>query len=371
MSLSINSNSGAVQDLLLPGKRQNVDEHRDAAPVLGPADQQRGRQPGRAWRSARRWQNQVSGLNQAVANAQTGTSLLQTADGALSQSQSIVRSRCGPWPSRPRTAPSPRPTGPTIQDEVNQLANQLTSIAQQTQFNSKNLLDGTSAERQPAGRREREPDDRLLDRGHGRELARTPDTAGIDRQRPPPRGGDFVGGDAPAGSALVAGQTYSLIFAATTSTFAAADINATIVPAAAPAGGTYTVVLSTDSFAYLLLNGATIAKSSAQVAGVATATTFAFNDLANPSQIRLEGTVAAGKTIPDAPRGQHRPRHRGRPTEPPRRERGNRDRDRDQPQPLREWGDHLLRCHDASQADLVRRSRMAGAIMDPAARSAT
>jgi len=141
MSLSINSNAGAVQDLYYLGNAQMsmstaMQRLSSGLQINSAADNPAG------LAISAKMQNQVSGLNQAVANAQTGISLLQTADGALSQSQSIVQQMrtLAVQAANGTLTPTDRST---IQDEVNQLANQLTSIAQQTQFNSKNLLDGT------------------------------------------------------------------------------------------------------------------------------------------------------------------------------------------------------------------------------------
>ena len=84
---------------------------------------------------------QVGGLNRAVANAQDGISLIQTAEGALSESNNIlqrmrelaVQSANGTLTSRDRIA---------VQNEVNQLINELDRIADTTEFNSIKLLNG-------------------------------------------------------------------------------------------------------------------------------------------------------------------------------------------------------------------------------------
>jgi len=297
--LSINNNSGAVQDTLYLGQAQQAMSTAMQRLSSGLSINTAADNPAGLAISAK-MESQVSGLNQAVANAQTGTSLLQTADGALSQSQSIVQQMrtLAVQAANGTLTPTDRST---IQDEVNQLADQLTSIAQQTQFNTLNLLDGTL---QNVTLQVGANANQTIGFGIG---AMDANSLGLQTQQATLAAGssaaaDFVGGTSPSGSALAVGTTYSLVFGATAATFTAADIDAATVPSgSALQGGTYSIVLSTDSYAYLLLNGATIAKSSAQVAGDAAATTFAFNDLANPSQIDLEGTVAAGKTIPDAP----------------------------------------------------------------------
>lgn len=86
-------------------------------------------------------QSQINGLNQAGQNAQSGISLLQTADGALSNVDSILQSM--------RSLASQAATGtnnPTdlqaLQQEMNQYAKEITTITNTTQFNTLNLLSG-------------------------------------------------------------------------------------------------------------------------------------------------------------------------------------------------------------------------------------
>ncbi|MEA1996405.1 MAG: flagellin [Gemmatimonadota bacterium] len=84
---------------------------------------------------------QVLGLSQAVANSQDAISLIQTAEGALTESHNIlqrmrqlaIQSSNGTLTSRDRKA---------VQDEVFQLIDEIDRIALTTQFNSINLLNG-------------------------------------------------------------------------------------------------------------------------------------------------------------------------------------------------------------------------------------
>jgi len=85
---------------------------------------------------------QSNGLNQATANAQDGISLIQTAEGALNESHSILQRM------RQLAVQSANDTNSTtdrgaIQSEVNQLSAELTRISSSTQFNGQNLLNGT------------------------------------------------------------------------------------------------------------------------------------------------------------------------------------------------------------------------------------
>lgn len=84
---------------------------------------------------------QIGGLNQAVRNAQDGISLIQTAEGGLNETHSILQRM------RELTVQSSNDTNTIedrgeIQKEFNQLAKEITRIADTTQFNTKNLLGG-------------------------------------------------------------------------------------------------------------------------------------------------------------------------------------------------------------------------------------
>jgi flagellin len=88
--------------------------------------------------------SQVRGVSAAVRNAQDGISLVQTADGALAQASDTlqrireltVQAGNGTLSSTDRGA---------IQAEITQLQGTLDNTANQTQFNGKQLLNGTTA----------------------------------------------------------------------------------------------------------------------------------------------------------------------------------------------------------------------------------
>lgn len=85
---------------------------------------------------------QVGGLNQAVRNAQDGISLIQTAEGGLNETHSILQRM------RELTVQSANDTNTegdrgAIQEEFNQLSKEITRIANTTEFNGKKLLDGS------------------------------------------------------------------------------------------------------------------------------------------------------------------------------------------------------------------------------------
>lgn len=84
---------------------------------------------------------QISGLNQAIRNAQDGISLIQTAEGALNEVHAIlqrmrelaVQSANGIYTDDDRAL---------LQKEVDQLISEIDRIAEQTEFNKQKLFDG-------------------------------------------------------------------------------------------------------------------------------------------------------------------------------------------------------------------------------------
>jgi flagellin len=90
---------------------------------------------------AQKLQAQVNGLNQAVSNAQNGISLVQTAEGALNESQSILQ-RMRELAVQAANDTNTSTDRTAIQSEMNQLATELSRISNTTTFNTKNLLAG-------------------------------------------------------------------------------------------------------------------------------------------------------------------------------------------------------------------------------------
>ena len=86
--------------------------------------------------------SQVGGLKVAVRNAQDGISVVQTAEGALSTSTSILQRMRDLTVQASNTGGLSDAATDNIQKEVDQLAQELTRIADTTQFNGKKLLDG-------------------------------------------------------------------------------------------------------------------------------------------------------------------------------------------------------------------------------------
>ena len=86
---------------------------------------------------------QIRGLKQAARNAQDGISLIQTAEGALNETHSIVQRmrELAVQAANDTLTDSDRQE---IQKEINQLTQEVDRIAKTTEFNTKKLLRGTT-----------------------------------------------------------------------------------------------------------------------------------------------------------------------------------------------------------------------------------
>lgn len=87
---------------------------------------------------------QISGLEIAVRNTQDATSMLQTAEGALGETNSMLQ-RMRELAVQASNDTLTSQDRSYIQLEIDQLADQIDRIAKTTQFNKKRLLDGSSA----------------------------------------------------------------------------------------------------------------------------------------------------------------------------------------------------------------------------------
>jgi len=84
---------------------------------------------------------QIRGLKQASRNAQDGISLIQTAEGALNETHSILQ-RMRELAVQASTDTNTKEDRIEIQKEINQLLDEIDRIAEQTEFNTQKLLDG-------------------------------------------------------------------------------------------------------------------------------------------------------------------------------------------------------------------------------------
>jgi flagellin len=87
---------------------------------------------------------QIRGLKQAQRNAQDGISLIQTAEGALNEIHAILQ-RMRELATQSATDTNTIEDRKEIQEEINQLAEEITRIADTTEFNTQNLLGGKFA----------------------------------------------------------------------------------------------------------------------------------------------------------------------------------------------------------------------------------
>lgn len=84
---------------------------------------------------------QIRGLDMAAKNAQDGISLIQTAEGALTETHSILQ-RMRELAVQSGNDTNTAADRQEIQKEVDQLSEEVSRISKTTQFNTKNLLDG-------------------------------------------------------------------------------------------------------------------------------------------------------------------------------------------------------------------------------------
>ena len=88
--------------------------------------------------------SQINGLNMAVRNAQDGISMMQTAEGALSEVHSILQ-RMRELSVQAANDTLTQQDRQYIQLEIDQLKDEISRTSTSTQFNKKRLLDGSSA----------------------------------------------------------------------------------------------------------------------------------------------------------------------------------------------------------------------------------
>lgn len=88
--------------------------------------------------------SQIRGLDQAQRNAQDGISLIQTAEGALNETHSILQ-RMRELSVQAANDTYTSGDRANIQSEIDQLTSEVDRIAGTTQFNGKSLLDGSTS----------------------------------------------------------------------------------------------------------------------------------------------------------------------------------------------------------------------------------
>jgi flagellin len=88
--------------------------------------------------------SQIRGLDTAARNANDGISLIQTAEGALNETHSILQ-RMKELAVQAANDTNTDADRAEIQKEIDQLTTEITRIAKNTEFNTKKLLDGSMA----------------------------------------------------------------------------------------------------------------------------------------------------------------------------------------------------------------------------------
>ncbi len=132
MSLNAQRNLGQSQNALSKSMQRlssglRINSAKDDAAGLGISD---------------RMTSQIRGLNQAVRNANDGISLSQTAEGALQETTNILQ-RMRELAVQSANDTNSSSDRQSLQAEVNQLKQEISRIAETTQFNGKNVLDGS------------------------------------------------------------------------------------------------------------------------------------------------------------------------------------------------------------------------------------
>lgn len=120
-----NVNSGKSMEKLSSGLR--INKAGDDAAGLAISEKMRG---------------QIRGLDQASRNSQDAISLIQTAEGALNETHSILQ-RMRELSVQSATGTNTDDDRAALNKEVTELKSEITRIAEQTEFNTQKLLDGS------------------------------------------------------------------------------------------------------------------------------------------------------------------------------------------------------------------------------------
>jgi len=132
----LNRNSGAMNNSLAKlSSGYAINSAADDAAGLAISEKMRG---------------QIRGLDQASANSQDAISLVQTAEGALSETTDILQ-RMRELAVQASTDTLTDDDRTAVQDEVDQLRQEIDRIADTTEFNTKKLLNGDIAKTVSAG----------------------------------------------------------------------------------------------------------------------------------------------------------------------------------------------------------------------------
>ncbi len=90
---------------------------------------------------AKRMNAQIEGLSQANDNANDGISVIETADGAMSEISEMLQ-RMNELAIKSANGPMSDSDRATVQDEISQLKEEITRVSETTEFNGQKLLNG-------------------------------------------------------------------------------------------------------------------------------------------------------------------------------------------------------------------------------------
>jgi flagellin len=138
---SILTNAGALQALNSISNTSNANNALESQLSSGlsinsPADNPAG------YITAQGFTSQLNGLTQAISNANQGVSLLQTAQGAITQQIGVVQA-LNSIAVQAANGTQTSAESQSLQNVVSQLTAQVSTIANQTQFNNISLLNGS------------------------------------------------------------------------------------------------------------------------------------------------------------------------------------------------------------------------------------
>ena len=95
---------------------------------------------------AAKMRSMIKGLDKVKTNTTTGISVIQTAEGAMQETQSMIQ-RMNELSIKASNGTLSDADRQTVQDEVNQLMKEIDRIADSTEFNGMKLLNGTFSDK--------------------------------------------------------------------------------------------------------------------------------------------------------------------------------------------------------------------------------
>jgi flagellin len=219
-----------------------------------------------------RFTSQIKGLNQAVRNANDGISLAQTAEGGLSTAGDLLQ-RVRELAVQSANGSNSTSDRASLQGETSQLTQELNRVANTTQFNGTNVLDGTLTSSQ-------------FQVGAN---ANQTISVGIASAKSTDIGNNLVGSANTAGS----------ISSAVLNGAGAAAINATAAQTLTISGGgtTNTLAVAANDSAKTIASGINGLTSLNGVSATATSTATISGVTAGAVQFTLQGANASAVTI--------------------------------------------------------------------------